>query len=340
MKLDKQTPQLTFAFKPLQPEDIFSPQDSARLSACCTLSEAKPLTRFDDKHAQEILADTEILVTGWGCPRIDAETLAKAPNLRLIAHAAGSVKGLLAPEVFQSGITVINAADANAVPVAQFTLAAILFANKQVFRFADLYHRERRSHHLSVTLEEPAGNWQKTIGIVGASRIGRRVIELLRPHHMSVLLYDPLITEDEAQSLGVRLVSLEQLVRTSDIVSLHAPSMESTRHMMDARLLSLMKTGATFINTARGSLVDSVALERELVSKRIFAVLDVTEPDVLPEDSPLFELENVLLTPHIAGALGTERLRLGQLITSEIERFLRKEPLDHALTLDRLHLQA
>ncbi len=105
---------------------------------------------FDDARARALLAETQILVTGWGCPPIDATVLEAAPRLRLIAHAAGSVKALVGPGVFARGITVVSAADANALPVAEFTVAAILFANKRVFDFAAAYRRERRGLELYV----------------------------------------------------------------------------------------------------------------------------------------------------------------------------------------------
>ena len=126
----------------------------------------------------------------------------------------------------------------------------------------------------------------------------------------------------------------------SDIVSLHAPILPATRHMIDARRLALMRDGATLINTARGWLVDQAALEAELVSGRIDAVIDVTEPEVLPANSPLYDLPNVLLTPHIAGALGAERERLGDQVVAEVERYVQGGKLLHAITRERLERMA
>jgi phosphoglycerate dehydrogenase-like enzyme len=250
------------------------------------------------------------------------------------------VKHLVSPDVFERGVMVINAADANAIPVAEFTLAAILFANKHVFRFQRDYARRRSYIALHESHDNEAGNWRKRVGIVGASRIGRRVIELLRPHALDILLHDPLVDEEEAGRLGVRLVTLPDLMATSDTVSLHAPLLPDTREMINAEMLALMRDGTTLINTARGGLVDADALEKELVSGRLWAVLDVTEPETPPAASPLYTLENVLLTPHIAGAIGSERQRLGALVVDEIARYLRGEPLRHAVTSESLIHQA
>jgi len=169
------------------------------------------------------------------------------------------------------------------------------------------------------------------VGIVGASRIGRRVIELLRPFDLDVLLHDPWVDDDDARRLGARALPLDELLAGCDVVSLHAPAVPETRHMLDARRLALLRDGATLVNTARGALVDGKALELELVSGRIAAVLDTTDPEILPSDSPLYELPNVFLTPHIAGSLGDETSRMTELALDEIERFTQGRPLQHAV---------
>lgn len=333
-------PRLVFAYRPAVAEDVFTAGHVEQLSTRCTVLDALPLESFGDARAKALLAETEILVTSWGCPRIDAAVLALAPRLRLIAHAAGTVKHFIAPEVFAAGVAVCNAASANALPVAEFTLAAILFANKQVLRYRDLYREKREAARWDELSNPSVGNWQKSVGIVGASRIGRRVVELLQPFDLTVLVHDPYLDDADATAMGAQAVGLDDLMRRSDVVSIHAPALEATRHMIDAGRLTLMRNGATLINTSRGSLIDQEALVAELVSGRINAMLDVTTPDPLPGTSPLYDLPNVLLTPHIAGALGGERARLGALVVDEIERFVRGAPLAHAIAGDTLHLQA
>ncbi len=333
-------PALAFAYRPSHAESVFGPGTLAALDRLCRVADPLPLQDFSTPAARRALASAEILVTGWGCPKLDAAAIAAAPHLRLVAHAAGSIKGFVTPAVFAAGIAVCNAADANAIPVAEFTLAAILFANKGVLRYRDLY-RERRDGLTWDMLSSPdIGNFRKTIGIVGYSRIGARVVDLLRPHDLDVIVYDPYRPAAETQALGLAMVGLDELMARADIVSLHAPAIDETRHMIDARRLALMPDGATLINTARGSLVDQPALERELVSGRLSAVIDVTTPEVLPAGSVLYELPNVLLTPHIAGAQGRERERLGALVVGEIERYIRGDRLLHAVSADTLHLQA
>jgi phosphoglycerate dehydrogenase-like enzyme len=180
------------------------------------------------------------------------------------------------------------------------------------------------------------GNLNKRVGIVGASRIGRRVIVALRPFDFSICVYDPYLSEQEAASLGVEKVELDDLLRSSDVVTLHAPSLPETRHLIGARELALIPDGAALINTARGALIDGAALEQELSSGRIRAVIDTTEPEPLPAGSPLYDLPNVFLTPHIAGASGTEVYRMTEIVIEEIGRYLRGEPLQHEVRQEDL----
>ncbi|MCX4818793.1 hydroxyacid dehydrogenase [Streptomyces sp. NBC_01142] len=270
--------------------------------------------------AAAALAEAEVLLTCWGTTPLTAEVLASAPRLRAVVHAAGSVKHHITEACWERGIAVTSAAAANALPVAEYTLAAILFAGKRVLRSAQRYGELRA--HLDPRQElDGVGNYGRTVGVVGASRIGRRVIELLRPFDLRVLLYDPYVDAAEAAGLGVESVPLDVLCARSDIVTVHAPQLPATRHMIDARRLALMPDGATLINTARGSLVDEEALLPEVVSGRLDAVLDVTDPELPPPGSPLYELPNVLLTPHVAGSLGSELHRMADRALDEVERF-------------------
>ncbi|TDC72667.1 hydroxyacid dehydrogenase [Streptomyces hainanensis] len=320
------------------PGRLFSPAQWARLRKLAELREGTVLTEFHSPAARAALAETEVLITGWGSPVLDAAALDAAPRLRAVLHAAGSVKSHVSPECWRRGIPVTTAAGANAEPVAEFTLAMILLALKRV-RAATARYRERR-RYVDVLREFPGiGNHRRRVGLVGASRIGRRVVELLRPFSLDVALADPYLTEAEARALGVRLLPLDALLGECDLVSLHAPAIPETREMIDRRRLALLRDGAVLVNTARGSLVEQDALVAELVSGRIEAVLDVTEPEVLSPDSPLYTLENVWLTPHLAGAQGGEVHRLAEVVLDELTRLNAGSPLLNvvlAADLDRM----
>ncbi|MEV6036821.1 hydroxyacid dehydrogenase [Nonomuraea sp. NPDC052116] len=318
---------------PRLPARLFAGECGDRLRAVAGGDPGPPLTGFATAEERERLARARVLLTGWGSPVLDEEALACAPHLVAVVHAAGSVKAHVTPAVFDRGIAVSSAADANAVPVAEYTLAVILLANKAVPALAREYRAGRAAVGLLDLIEEfpGIGNYGKTVGLVGASRIGRRVAELLRPFDLEVLISDPYLDEAGAVALGARRVALDELFRASDVVSLHAPATQRTRGMVTAAHLAAMRPGATLINTARGSLVDQDALVAELRRGRIWAILDVTEPEITPPGSPLWELPNVILTPHVAGSLGTELVRLGSQAVDEVARVLAGTPLRHAV---------
>jgi len=329
-------PRLTLAMAVDRTLHVLPPPLIARLAKSCDILDPTPIEDFSTPEARQRLATTEILLTGWGCPHIDTNVLADAPNLALIAHAAGTVKYFLVPEVYERGIVVTHAAAANAIPVAEYTLAAIIFSNKNIFRLRDLYRRDRTRASSYREMDAPIGNFDRTIGIVGASRIGRLVVDLLTPFDYDILLYDPYVPPTDPILEKVRLATLDDLMAQSDVVSIHAPSLSSTRHMIGKPELARMKTGATLINTARGALVDETALLDQLRTGRINAVIDVTDPEIPAPSSDFFTLPNVFLTPHAAGAVGTERQRLGLLAVEEIERFVAGQPLRHAIIPEAL----
>ncbi|MFJ6081264.1 hydroxyacid dehydrogenase [Streptomyces sp. NPDC092369] len=320
-------PRAVFAMDPVHLPLLFPPPLMARLTHAADLDPTLVVRDFTDPAAAGALADAEVLITGWGCPRLDADVLAAAPRLRTVLHAAGSVRSLVGDAVWERGITVSSAVAGNALPVAEYTLAMILLTGKDAFA-----HRERfRAEHRFPSHAETAGtgNVGRRVGVIGASRVGRRLLELLRPFNFSVLLYDPYVGVSEAAELGAESVGLEELLRRSDIVTLHAPDIPETYRMLDASRLALIRDGGVLINTSRGALVDPDALVEELVSGRLCGVLDVTEPEPLPGESPLYRLPNVFLTPHIAGSLGNELERLGLIVVEELERVAEGVGLGH-----------
>jgi len=331
-------PRAVLAMAQRTAQQILTTDVRARLA---TLTDIDPQLVLDDlttPDAHRALADAELLITGWGCPPVDAAVLEAAPRLRAVVHTAGTVRHHITPACWERGLAVSSAAAANAVPVAEYTLAMILLANKRVLDTARVYRTERR--RIDWNERHPdAGNYRRTVGILSASVIGRRVIDLLRHHELNVLLHDPYVPDTEARELGAEPVGLPELFADSDVVSVHTPLLPETRGLVSRELLARLRTGGTLINTARGAVIDQQALTREVVSGRLHAVLDVTEPEVLPSDSPLFDLPNVLLTPHIAGSKGGELRRLTDLALAEVESYALGRPFAHPVrpeTLARL----
>ncbi|MFJ1808136.1 MULTISPECIES: hydroxyacid dehydrogenase [unclassified Streptomyces] len=327
--LTSSPPAALFAMDAVHLQGLFPPPVMARLRRLADVDPALVVQDFSDPAATAALSRADVLITGWGCPHIGAQVLEAAPRLRTVLHAAGSVRHLVGDPFWERGLTLSSAVQANALPVAEYTLAAILLAGKDAFGLRERFRTERA--HPGPTEYAAVGNLGRRVGLIGASRVGRRVLELLRPFDLSVSLYDPYVDADEAADLGVVPLPLDELLRTSDIVSVHAPDIPQTRHMLSRERLALIPDGGVLINTSRGALVDQPALVEELTRGRISAVLDVTDPEPLPAHSPLFSLPNVFLTPHIAGSLGNELARLGGTVVEELERVTTGLPLAHAV---------
>jgi phosphoglycerate dehydrogenase-like enzyme len=278
------------------------------------------------------IADAEVILASWGCPVMDAGFLDSAPQLRLVLYAAGSVRAFVTDDLWQRGVRVSSAYALNAVSVAEYSLAAILFSLK---------HGWRLMREPGGSLSQIPGAYGATVGLVSLGAVGRLVRKRLREHQVRVVAYDPTLGADEARRLGVRAVDLAELFRVSDVVSLHSPLLSETRGMVTGAHIESMRFGATLINTARGALVH----EDELVSvlerrTDLQAVLDVTDPEPPLAGSAVTRLPNVVLTPHIAGAIGPERRRLGRGMVQELRRYVRDEPLRWELTRERVEHMA
>lgn len=327
-------PTTALLMHPVVKDELFRTDHFDALNRVCNLVSQEPFR--DLESIAPHLENIEILITSWGCPRINDDIIKLAPRLKLVAHLAGSVKGFVDDVVWRRGIKVVNAVAANAVPVAEYTVATIILANKRIFQLRE-YYRQYKENRAPWTKEAPnAGNYGKTVGIVGASTVGNLVISHLRQFDMRVLVYDPYITPLSARELGATKVGLAELCSQSDVVSVHAPLLPETHHMLGGRELALMQDGATLINTARGAIVDADALEAELKTGRLFAVLDTTDPEDLSPRSALFQLPNVFLTPHIAGSLGDETQRLTDYIVAELERYTTGHALKHLVRREHL----
>ncbi|MGR6968626.1 hydroxyacid dehydrogenase [Streptomyces cynarae] len=327
------------AMSPEAAAAVLDPESLDALAALCDLAPPPVLDDFTRPRARAVLADVDLLVTGWGCPPLDEEALAAAPRLRAVVHTAGSVRGHITDACWERGIEVSSAASANAVPVAEYTLAMILLTGKHVLERARAY-RATRTRDDWLRTPRTIGNHRRTIGILSASLTGRRVIELLHPHDFHLLLHDPYVTDADAVELGVERVELEELFVRSDTVSVHTPLLPATRGLVSRELIEAMHPGAVLINTARGAVVDQDALTEAAAAGRIRAVVDVTDPEVLPPGHPMWDCDNVLLTPHLAGSQGNEWRRLADLALAETARWASGAGFLHPVRRERLAFQA
>ncbi len=290
---------------------------------------APPQTPEKAAAQPALLREVEVIFSGWGAPRLDDAFLQTTPNLKLFLYGAGSIRGFTTPAFWNRNIPICSAWAANALPVAEYTLAQILFSLKHGWHFAAEIKRLGAYPHRGVV----PGAYQSTVGILSLGMIGRRVVELLKPFDLRVLAYDPFVKPDEAEALGATLVPLDTLFRECDVVSLHTPWLKETEGLITGAHFASMKPGATFINTARGAIVREPEMI-DMLGKRpdLFAVLDVTYPEPPLPGSPLYTLPNVILTPHIAGSMNAECRRMGRFMIEELDRFIAAQPLRWRVT--------
>jgi phosphoglycerate dehydrogenase-like enzyme len=274
--------------------------------------------------------DVDVWFSTWGFPQIDAATLAAYPKVQAVFYAAGSVRAF-APPLLARGITLVSAWGANAVPVAEFTLAQILLSCKGYFRNS----RECRVPECRRTgqVYSGPGVFGEAVALLGAGMIGRKVIELLKPFTLQILVFDPFLSPAQAGELGVEQVSLDEAFARGFVVSNHLANLPETRGMLTGAHFAAMRPHATFINTGRGATVDERALTRVLTERPdLTALLDVTDPEPPPADSPLYRLPNVQLSSHIAGSLGDEVVRMADYCLEEFLAWQDGRPLRYAVS--------
>ena len=291
------------------------------------------------ENVAERIGDFEVLVTAWGSPRLTDEVLQKAERLRLIAHAAGSVKFMLSQDAVQRvliprGIRVFSGNGAIALNVAEATIGMMIMGARRWMDHA-LAYRERgvwRDPAIPVNGQYLLG---ATVGLVSYSTVAREVIRLLRPFRTHILVYDPFLPLQEARRMRLKPVDLETLFRESHIVSVHTPLLPETVGLIRREHLRLLRENSVLVNTSRGKVIDHDALLEEARTGRFVAVLDVTDPEPLPPDHPLRHLPNVIILPHIAGAGFYGYYRIGELLVRAVEATAKGQPFEGEVPLER-----
>ncbi|HEY4302759.1 MAG TPA: hydroxyacid dehydrogenase [Candidatus Didemnitutus sp.] len=328
-------PRCLFVMDAVYFPQAFGPDELSRLSRVVDLAGAA-VSGAD--LATGDYRDVELIVGSWGMPEMNAALLARLPRLQALFYAAGTVKSIATEASWARGVRITSAALENAKPTAEFTFAEIILSLKRAWERVFLL-REKQIYQQQSDLV--AGAYGATVGLLSLGKVGSLVAQRLATLDVSVIAYDPVVTEAEAGALGVRLCPLEEIFARADVVSCHMPSTAQTRRLLGRDLFRRMKPGATFINTARGIIVREEELIEVLRERPdLFAVLDVTESEPPPAGSPLFGLPNIVLTPHLAGSIGFECRRLGVMMVSEVERYLAGQPLLGELRPEQLEILA
>lgn len=283
------------------------------------------------------LKNADIAITSWGSGLLTAEVLDAAPNLKLVVHAAGSVKPIVTEEMWKRGIRVTSSTKPLGIGVAECAVGFAISSSKNFYNVNEDIHNggwDERRHECRELYEQ-------NVGVISAGFVGRHFIKLMNNFGVNIMLYDPYITAERAESLGAKKVELSELLEKSDILSIHAPSIPETNHMINSDTLKLMKKDAILINTARGSIVDEMALYEHMKAGNLrYACIDVYDPEPPLADNMLRTLKNVIMTPHLAGLANNGKLRIGTHVTEEIDRFLKCEPLECEITEDMLSKMA
>lgn len=295
---------------------LFTAQTRAALGECGELVSNDRDTTTPDTVAA-IGRDAEVLVTSWGCPALDAGLLAALPACRAVVHAAGSIRPVMSAAAWDRGIRFSSGREVIGRGVAETALGLTITSLKNVWRLA----RSTAGGGWAECRPDVRELYDVTVGVIGAGVAGRWFVRLLQGFEVDVCVYDPTLSADQVRELGATKAELADLLSRSDVVSVHAPSIPATRHLLDAPRLALMQDGAILVNTARGSIVDEGALAAELAAGRLFACLDVTDPEPPAPDSPLRSLPNCVLTPHVAGAVTNGLHRLGRYAVGEVRRY-------------------
>ena len=297
------------------------------------------VTKESLQDPQLPVRDIEILFSTWGMPALTGTEISRFTSLKALFYAAGSVQAFARPFI-ESGIKVISAWGANAVPVCEYTVAQILLANKGFFRAAKAAG-SRNGWKKYKTHGDMPGNFETEVALLGAGMIGRGVIRLLKPYMLNVIVFDPFLPEAGASALGVQKVELAEAFRRGAVVSNHIANLPETKGMLKGEHFASMRPNATFINTGRGATVDEPAMIKVLEQRPdLTAVLDVTYPEPPEENSKLYTLENVVMTPHIAGSAGNEVRRMADFMVEEATAFRDGKALKYEVTLSMLETMA
>ena len=279
--------------------------------------------------------DVEYIFSTWSMPggSEDKDDFARFfPNAKALFYAAGSVK-YFAQHYLNKGIKIFSAFAANAVPVAEFSASQIILANKGFYQACRMYKNADAYKVAGDTSRAHAGSYNTNVGIVGLGMIGKKVVELLKPYKLNILVYDIFLTHERAKELGVtKIDTLDELFKECDVVSNHLANVPATVGIFKGEYFENMKKNGTFINTGRGAQVDENGMLSALEKRKdLCAVLDVTVEEP-PKDERFFTLENVFMTPHIAGSQANEVARMSEIVVDQFEHFLNGEPTMYEVT--------
>ncbi len=282
---------------------------------------------FEDReHVIDFVKGANIIVTSWGTPEIDKEIIDACPDLQGVFHAAGTIKPIMSDALMaREDIRLTASAAAIGEGVAESALAFAISACKGAFTMPRYTRAGEWAGHNAA---EVIDFYDIKVGIISAGFVGRHMIKLLRNFHVDILVYDPTLTKEQIAELGAEKRELNELLAESDVISIHSPDLPATRHIINKDNIGLLKERVVIVNTARGTIFDEPYLiERLKECKGMFACIDITEVEPPAPDNELRFLDNVNLTPHLAGTASNGRRRIALHICEELDRFMAGEKM-------------
>lgn len=311
--------------------------DKVALSGLYPLVEddAFEVVSVDDSSTPEFataLAEAEALIVR-SATTVDADMLAAAPKLKAVGRAGVGVDNVDIPAASSSGVAVFNAPGGNTIAAAELTVGLLISVARKI-PSAEASLRSGAWDRAAFKGVELKG---KTLGLIGAGRIGGEVAVRAKAFGMDVVVYDPYLSEERASDLGVDLVTLEEVIARSDFITIHVPLTDETRGLVGADLLKEMKETAFIVNAARGGIIDEVALAAALQAGEIAgAALDVYETEPLPDDSPLRDAPNLVLTPHLGASTAEAQIGVATEVAHRIKALIEDGDLDGAINRSEL----
>lgn len=315
---------------------VYSSELKAKMTAELEFP-AEVINKANIEKYSDFTNECSYIFSTWGMLDLKKDEIAKyLKNAKAVFYAAGSVQHF-AREYIESGIKVSSAWVPNGVPVAETTISQILLAGRGYFRVVYDMKTNRNWRSAGRVSSNYKGNYRAKIGLLGAGAVGRRVIELLHNFDLEIFVYDPYLSDEAADKLGVKKLGLDEIFSTCDVISNHVPNLPSTVGMLTKKHFDLMKDYATFINTGRGQQIIEADMIQALKERpTLTALLDVTHPEPPNPESELYTLENVFMTPHIAGSVGEEVYRMSEAAYDEYKLFDAEGRLEYEITIPML----
>ena len=314
-------------------ERVFSEKYYERLRKLGNLKVYDKDNFSDRLYYLNFVKGSTVIITSWDSPRIDPEVLSVCPKLKAVIHGAGSIKPIISDDFIKKNIRITNSAAAIGEGVAESALGFAISACKGFYQLSKDTKNGLWQENIKTTVKD---FYDITIGVISGGFVGRHMVKLLKNFHVDVLMYDPILTAEEISAIGAKKAELTDLLKNSDVVTVHAPAIPATENMLNKDNLCLLKDGAVLINTARGTIINEQDLIEELKKGRIFACIDVTNPEPPEKTNELRKLDNVILTPHIAGTATNGLKRIALHVCEETERLLNGEKMRTEVNLDNL----